>query len=269
VSGVARSIITLTTDFGSSDPFVGIMKGVILGINPEVELIDLCHDIHAYDVMDAAYLIGQAYRCFPPRTIHLVVVDPGVGTERRPLLVSADRYYFIAPDNGVLSLIYAKEEALYVRHITSSYYFREPVSQTFHGRDIFAPIAGWVSRRVESDKFGDLVSDYVKFVPPLPRRLNEKLIKAVVVRVDRFGTLTTNLSPSDLPELFGDKPAPFKMIVGKGEITQLRHAYAEGAPGEVFAILGSAGYVEIAQNRGSASHTLGVGRGVEVGVALS
>ena len=266
---MARSIITLTTDFGASDPFVAIMKGVILGINPDVELIDLCHDIRAFDVMDAAYLLGNAYRYFPPRTIHLVVVDPGVGTQRRPLMVSADRYYFIAPDNGVLSLIYAKEEALYVRHITSSYYFREPVSQTFHGRDIFAPIAAWLSRRVESDKFGDLITDYVKFVPPAPKRLNDKLVKGVVVRVDRFGTLTTNLSPTDIPELFGETPAPFKMLVGKGEVTQLKKAYAEGAQGEVFAILGSAGYLEIAQNRGSASQTLGVGRGIEVGIALA
>ena len=267
---MARSIITLTTDFGSSDPFVGIMKGVILGINPDVELIDLTHDIRAYDVMDAAYLIGQAYRCFPPRTIHLVVVDPGVGTPRRPLMVSADRYYFLAPDNGVLSLVYAKEEALYVRHITASYYFREPVSNTFHGRDIFAPIAAWLSRKVETDKFGELITDYVKFVPPAPKRLNDKLVKGVIVRVDRFGTLTTNLTPADLPELFADNPAAFKILVGgKGEITQLKKAYGEGAQGEVFAILGSAGFLEIAQNRASASQTLGVGRGVEVGVALA
>ena len=265
---LARSIVTLTTDFGSTDPFVGILKGVILAINPEAELVDLCHDIRPYDIMEAAYVIAQAYRYFPPRTIHMVVVDPGVGTARRPLLVSADRYIFVAPDNGVLSLIYAREQALYVRHITASHYFLEPVSNTFHGRDIFAPVAGWLSRRVETEKFGDLITDYSKFPLPVPKRVNEKLVKAIVLRVDRFGTLMTNLTPADLPELFRENPAPFKMAVGKAEITQLKTAYADGAQGEVFAILGSSGYLEIAANRASASQTLGVGRGAEVGVIL-
>jgi S-adenosylmethionine hydrolase len=266
---LARSIVTLTTDFGSTDPFVAVMKGVILGINPEAELVDLCHDIRPYDIMEAAYVIAQAYRYFPPRTIHVVLVDPGVGTARRPLLVSADRYIFVAPDNGVLSLIYAREEALYVRHITATHYFLEPVSNTFHGRDIFAPVAGWLSRRVETEKFGDLITDYTRFAAPQPKRVNEHSLKGVVVRVDRFGTLMTNLTPADLPELFRENPAPFKMTIGKGEITQLKTAYADGAQGEVFAIVGSSGYLEIAANRASASQTLGVGRGAEVGVVLS
>ena len=266
---MARSIVTLTTDFGSSDSLVGSMKGVILGVNPDVELIDISHDIRPYDVMEAAYVIAQAYRYFPPRTIHLVVVDPGVGTARRPLLVSADRYYFVAPDNGVLSVVYSKEESLYVRHITASHYFLEPVSNTFHGRDIFAPIAGWLSRQVETDKFGELVTDYAKFAAPLPKRVNEKLVKALILRVDRFGNLMTNLTPADLPELFQENPTAFKMVVGKGEVTQLKTAYADGAPGELFAILGSSGYIEIAANKGSASQAMGVGRGVEVGVVLS
>jgi len=265
---LARAIVTLTTDFGSADPFVGILKGVILGINPEAEVVDLCHDIRPYDIMEAAYVIAQAYRYFPPRTIHIVLVDPGVGTARRPLLVSADRYIFVAPDNGVLSLIYAREQALYVRHITTSHYFLEPVSNTCHGRDIFAPVAGWLSRRVETEKFGDLITDYTRFAAPEPKRANGHLLKGVVVRVDRFGTLMTNLTPADLPELFRENPAPFKMVVGKAEITQLKTAYADGAQGEVFAILGSSGYLEIAANRASASQTLGVGRGAEVGVIL-
>lgn len=266
---MARSIVTLTTDFGSSDPYLGIMKGVILNINPEAELVDLCHDIRSYDVMEAAYVVAQAYRYFPPRTIHLVVVDPGVGTARRPILVSADRWLFVAPDNGVLSVVFANEENASVRHITSSHYFMEPVSNTFHGRDIFAPVAGWLSRRVEYEKFGDLITDYVRFATPQPKRLNEHLLKGVVVRVDRFGTLTTNLTPADVPELFGQNPPAFKIVVGKAEITQLKQAYAEGAQGEVFAIVGSAGYIEIAANRASASQALGVGRGTEVGVVLS
>jgi S-adenosylmethionine hydrolase len=266
---MSRGIVTLTTDFGSADPWVGVMKGVILGVNPDVALVDISHDIRAHDVMEAAYVVAQAYRYFPPRTIHLVVVDPGVGSARRPLLVSADRYYFVAPDNGVLSVVFAREESVHVRHITSSHYFLEPVSNTFHGRDIFSPIAGWLSRQVESDKFGELITDYTRFALPLPKRVSEKQVKALVLRVDRFGTLMTNLTPADLPELFQQKPAPFKMTVGKGEVTQLKTAYADGAQGELFAILGSSGYIEIAANKASASQALGVGRGVEVAVSLA
>lgn len=266
---MGRGIVTLTTDFGAGDPYVGIMKGVILNINPDVELVDLCHDIRAYDVMEAAYIISQAYRFFPPWTIHLVVVDPGVGTARRPILVSADKWLFVAPDNGVLSMIYAQQENASVRHITANHYFLEPASKTFHGRDIFAPVAGWLSRRVEYEKFGDIITDYVRFAPPQPKRLNEKLLKGMVVRVDRFGTLMTNLTPADVPELFQANPSSFKIVVGKAEITQLKQAYADGAQGEVFAILGSSGYIEIAANRASAAQALGAGKGAEVGVVLS
>jgi S-adenosylmethionine hydrolase len=266
---VSHGIVTLTTDFGSSDPYVGIMKGVILGINPDVQLVDLCHDIRPYDVLEAAYAVAQAYRHFPPRTVHLVLVDPGVGTARRPLIVSAERHVFVAPDNGVLSLVYAQEESLYVRHITATHYFREPVSQTFHGRDIFAPVVGWLSRRVETEKFGELITDYARWAPPKPKRVNDHQLQGVVVRVDRFGTLVTNLTPADLPELFRNNPVAFKISVGKGEISKLQTAYADGAQGEVFAILGSAGYLEIAANRASAAQALGVAKGAEVSVILS
>lgn len=264
-----RPIITLTTDFGSSDPYVGIMKGVILSLNPEAELVDVCHEIRAYDLMEAAYAVAQFYRWFPSWAIHLVVVDPGVGTARRPILVSADTYRFVAPDNGVLSLVYAQDQNVSVRHITARHYFRDPVSSTFHGRDIFAPVAAWLSRGVETDKFGDLIGDYAKFAAPQPKRVSDRLLKGVVVRVDRFGTLVTNLTPADLPELFAKEPAPFKILVGKTEIHQMKSAYAEGAQGEVFAILGSSGYIEIAANQASTAQALGAGKGAEVGVVLA
>jgi len=262
------SIVTLTTDFGLSDYYAGVMKGVILNVNPAVNVVDICHDIRAYDVLEGAFAIAQSYRYFPPNTIHVVVVDPGVGSARRPLLVSADRYYFIAPDNGVLSLIFAREEGVVVRHITASHFFLEPVSHTFHGRDIFAPVAGWLSRGIEAERFGEPIADFVRFTLPQAKRVNERLLKGVVVRVDRFGTLMTNLTPADLPELFTDNLPPFRFMVGKTEVTHLRQAYSQGAPGEVFVILGSSGYVEIAANRGSAAQTLGVGKGAEVGVVF-
>ena len=260
--------MTLTTDFGLSDYYAGVMKGVILNVNPAVNVVDICHDIRAYDVLEGAFAIAQSYRYFPPNTIHVVVVDPGVGSARRPLLVSADRYYFIAPDNGVLSLIFAREEGVVVRHITASHFFLEPVSHTFHGRDIFAPVAGWLSRGIEAERFGEPIADFVRFTLPQAKRVNERLLKGVVVRVDRFGTLMTNLTPADLPELFTDNLPPFRFMVGKTEVTHLRQAYSQGAPGEVFVILGSSGYVEIAANRGSAAQTLGVGKGAEVGVVF-
>ncbi|MBI3896192.1 MAG: SAM-dependent chlorinase/fluorinase [Acidobacteria bacterium] len=266
---MARSIVTLTTDFGSSDHYVGVMKGVILNINPEAEIVDICHDIHAYDVLEGAFAIAQAYRYFPPRTIHLVVVDPGVGTARRPILVAADKYYFVAPDNGVLSLVFDREENALVRHITSNHYFLEPVSQTFHGRDVFAPIAGWLSRQVETDKFGEPITDFVRFHVPPPKRVTDRLLKGMILRVDRFGTLVTNITPEDLPQLFAENPPDFKIIVGKMEISRLKTTYAQGAPGEVFAILGSSGYLEIAANRASATTTLGVSKGAEVGVIFT
>jgi len=248
-----QPIITLTTDFGSSDHFVGVMKGVILSINPQASIVDISHQIQPYDLLDGALTIAQAYPYFPPASIHVVVVDPGVGSERRPILVSSDKHYFVAPDNGVLSVVLDREPGATVRHITSEHYFLSPVSNTFHGRDVFAPVAGWLSRRVETEKFGDLITDYTRFAAPQPKRVDEHSLKGVVVRVDRFGTLMTNLTPADLPELFRENPATFKLTVGKGEITQLKTAYADGAQGELFAILGSSGYLEIAANRAESS----------------
>ena len=266
---MARSIITLTTDFGNSDHYVGVLKGVILNISPEAQIVDICHDLRPYDVLDGAFVIAQAYRYFPPKTIHLVVVDPGVGSSRRPILVSAGNCHFVAPDNGVLSLLYACEETVTVRHITANHYFLEPVSQTFHARDVFAPVAAWLSRQVEVEKFGDPIEDFVRFQPPQAKKVNERLLKGIVLRVDRFGTLTTNFTPEDLPQLFAENPPPFKIVVGKTEVTKLATSYAHEAPGEVFAILGSTGYLEIAVHRASAAVAVGVGKGAEVGVILT
>ncbi len=266
---MARGIVTLTTDFGYSDYYVGALKGVILNVNPDVQIIDLCHDLRPYDVMDGAFAIAQAYHYFPPGTIHLVVVDPGVGGSRRPILVSAGKYHFVAPDNGVLSLLYVREETVTVRHITATQYFLQPVSQTFHARDIFGPVAAWVSRQVEPEKFGDPVDDFVRFQIPQPKKVSDRLLKGVVLRTDRFGTLATNLTPDDVPELFGETPPAFKLVVGKKEVTRLAASYEHEAPGELFAILGSSGYLEISVNRGDAAAAMGVGSGAEVDLILS
>jgi S-adenosylmethionine hydrolase len=263
-----RPIVTLTTDFGLNDHFVGTIKGVILGIVPEAEIVDICHAVQAFDVLDGALAIAQAYSYFPTGTVHLVIVDPGVGAARRPILVSSDRHHFVAPDNGVLSLIYSREERLHVRHVTSEHYFLQPVSNTFHGRDIFAPVAAWLAKRVESDKFGDEISDFVRFNAPKPKLLDGNILRGVVLRIDRFGNLVTNITPQDAPMLFEDTPPPFKILVGKREISEMKKFYAEGTPGEIFGILGSMGYLEIAANRASAAQTIGVGKGSDVNVVL-
>src|SRR5580692_12477206 len=165
---LTNPLITLTTDYGTNDHLVGVLKGVILKILPTATLVDINHHVVPFDLLDGALSIGSAYRYFPPRTVHLVVVDPGVGTSRRPILVTADQHYFVAPDNGVLSGVYDQTEALYVWNITSEHYFRNPVSSTFHGRDILAPVAAWLSKSWQTAAFGDAIEDFVRFSIPKP-----------------------------------------------------------------------------------------------------
>lgn len=260
-----RPIITLTTDFGTNDHFVGALKGVIVDIVPEAQIVDISHAVQAFDVLDGALTISQTYSYFPTGTVHMVVVDPGVGTARRPIIASSDGYHFVAPDNGVLSMVYAREERIRVRHITSEHYFRQPVSNTFHGRDVFAPVAAYLAKQVDSDKFGDEIEDYVRFAAPRPKATGENRMRGVILKVDRFGNLITNVTPDDAPALFAGKAA-FKIVVGSREITEIRTAYAEGAPGEVFGVLGSMGYLEIVANRAAAAQITGAGKGTEVSI---
>jgi len=263
-----RPLITLTTDFGVSDHFVGTLKGVILNIAPETEIVDICHSVQAFDVLDGALTIAQSYSYFPSGTVHLVVVDPGVGTARRPILVTSERHHFVAPDNGVLSLVYGREERLHIRHVTAEHYYLQPVSNTFHARDIFAPVAAWLAKGVDPEKFGDEISDFVRFNAPKPKSANGNTLRGVVLKVDRFGNLVTNITPQDAPMLFASDPAPFKILVGKHEITEIHSSYSGGTLGAVFGILGSMGYLEIASNRGSAAKIVGTGKGSEVTISL-
>ena len=247
---------------------MGALKGVIVDIVAEAQIVDITHAVQAFDVLDGALAIAQSYSYFPTGTIHMVVVDPGVGTTRRPILASSDGYHFVAPDNGVLSMVYAKEDRIHVRHITSEHYFRQPVSNTFHGRDVFAPVAAYLAKQVDSHKFGDEIEDYVKFAAPRPKPAGENRMRGVVLKIDRFGNMITNVTPADVPALFGAKATPFKIVVGSREITDIRTNYAEGAPGEVFGILGSMGYLEIVANRAPAAQITGAGKGSEVSIIL-
>jgi len=259
-----RPVITLTTDFGLADHFVGVMKGVILSISPEVDLVDLSHQVAAHDILDCAFLIAQTYRYFPRDTIHLVVVDPGVGSNRRPILATTSHYKFVAPDNGVLSLLYDREESCEVRHLTNDQYFLKPVSYTFHGRDIFSPVAAWLSTGVEVDRFGERIADYLRLAMPVPLRSPEGTVTGAILKVDSFGNLITNLTPQDIPELISEKPPSFTIIVNHQTITRLVTSYSAGKPSELFAILGSSGYLELCTNQGSASTVLKASRGDEV-----
>ena len=263
---MARPIITLTTDYGINDHLVGVMKGVILSINPDVNIVDITHGVLPHDILDGALTIGQAYRHFPPKTIHVVVVDPGVGTQRRPLLVSSDQHYFVAPDNGVLSSVYDQTEALYAWHIISEHYFRQPVSKTFHGRDIFAPVASWLSKSWQTSAFGEPVTDFVRFAIPKPKA-SGNTIKGIVLRVDQFGNLITNFKQDDVPALAaGNGKCTIK--AGNASITKVVGTFAEGANGEAVGVIGSSGYLEICVNKTSAARALGVGRGAEVTVEV-
>lgn len=259
---MSRPIITLTTDYGTADHFVGAMKGVIAGINPDAEILDISHNVLPYDILDGALAIAQAAPYFPARTVHVVIVDPGVGSERRPILVCGDQNYFVAPDNGVLSLIYEQQNTLSVRHITAEHYFRAPVSNTFHGRDIFAPAAAWLSKNWQPQSFGDEIEDFVRLSVPKPKT-DGKLVKGIVLRVDNFGNLITNLKPEDAPQLLVPD-AQFKIRVANKEITRVVQNFAQGQSGEIFALVGSSGYLEIAMNRSSAARGLNAGRGAEV-----
>jgi S-adenosylmethionine hydrolase len=261
-------LVTFTTDFGLNDPFVGIMHGVVLNIHPETSIVDISHAVASYDVFDGAWTIAQAYRFFPPRTVHVVVVDPGVGGTRRPIIVETDDYVFVAPDNGVLSLVEMREPKFTVRHVTAERYFLQPVSRTFHGRDVFSPVAGWLSKGVAPAEFGPEISDYARLALPAVERIGENSLRGVVLKVDKFGNLITNIGEQEAPPLFATAPPKVSILVAGQTITRVCHSYAEGGGDEFFAIVGSSGYLEIAAKQASAAEKLATGVGTPVGVVF-
>src|SRR5262245_43955296 len=247
-------IITLTTDFGLSDPFVGIMKGIMLSIAPNARLVDITHEIRSYDIVEAAFLIETAYRYFPSGTVHVVVVDPGVGSARRPMAAVSRGHRFVAPDNGVLSEVLEEE----VYHINNESLFLNPVSRTFHGRDVFAPVAAHLARGAPIESVGPRILDFANKPLPRPRREDNRLTGAVL-RVDKFGNIITNLRRADLGRDFTLRVAGFP-------VTRVCANFSEADPGEVVALEGSTGYIEIAVNQGSAGDRLNVGSGSEIQV---
>jgi hypothetical protein len=246
---MTRPILTLTTDFGLTDHFAGTMKGVILGICPAAQIVDISHGVTPFEIAEGAYLIAQAWRYFPKKTVHVVVVDPGVGTARRPILVEAGGHYFLGPDNGVLSMVYLHEKSK-VRHVSNEKYFRHPVSHTFHGRDIFAPVGAHLAAGVTPARIGKVMQDYLKPEFEKPHRAGKRTWIGRILKIDRFGNIITNFHVSD----FGDlETRNFTLALGPQEVTALARNYAECAPGELFLILGSSGYYEVSLHQGSAA----------------
>lgn len=255
-----KPVITLTTDFGLTDHFVGVMKGVILSICPVVQIVDIDHQVSPFEIPEGAFVIAQAFRYFPPGTVHVIVVDPGVGTARRPILAEAGGHLFIAPDNGVLSMIYAQEKHK-VRSVTASRYFLKTVSRTFHGRDVFSPVAAHLAAGVSPSKMGKVIDDYMRLHFEKPLRTARRGWTGAVLKIDRFGNLITNFAVAEFPDLH---QRTFEISIGLQTVGRLAKNYSESAPGEVFAIEGSSGYLEISSSQASAAKILGCGVGAPV-----
>ena len=241
-------LITLTTDFGYRDPFVGIMKGVIVGINGNARVIDLSHNIPPQDIMAGALMLRHSVPYFPAGTIHVAVIDPSVGSARRPLLIECDGNYFVGPDNGVLSLALEGQQPQRIIHLSNATYHLQPVSATFHGRDIFAPVAAYLSLGVAAVAFGEPVETFVRLHLPEASRTARGLVGEILY-IDRFGNLFTNISAPDLRGLSTEKLA---ISMGNVAIRGLASTYAAAADGEFVALINSWGFLEIAVYKGSA-----------------
>ena len=269
------TIITLTTDFGLTDAYVAAMKGVILGINPEAKLIDICHSIKPQNIPQAAFVLSTAYQFFPQKTIHLVVVDPGVGTERRAIILRTPSADFVAPDNGVLSYVIQESSAkpaadnvnlqerelepgLEAVAISKPQFWRTPISSTFHGRDLFAPVAALLSLGFPPIDFGEAITSLTMLPLPKPHRRPDGSLVGHVLHIDNFGNLITSIKGSDLLPT----KQPIAVEVGNHLISGLSRTYAEGQG--LLTLIGSNGYLEVSLKGGSASAFLDAEVGSEV-----
>jgi S-adenosylmethionine hydrolase len=295
----SNRVITLLTDFGTADYFVAAVKGVILTINPQAYLVDITHEIPPQDIEAAAFTLLTCYCDFPPGTIHMAVVDPGVGSARRPIVVSAGSYYFVGPDNGVFSYVYDREErgadresrgagresrgddresrgggresSYQVFHVTADEYFRQPPSPTFHGRDVFAPVAAALSNGIQPEALGPRITDEVRLARLSPVKDETGKLHGRIIHIDRFGNCITNFTPADL----ADKE-PVKLLVNGRVIETFRQFFTDEhgsededcSHPELFAIWGSAGFLELAVNRSSAADLLAAKRGDSVIASL-
>jgi S-adenosylmethionine hydrolase len=258
---MGRPIITLTTDFGTRDGYPGAVKGVIKRINPDAEVVDITHQIESFDVLSAAFALNNFYKYFPQGSIHLVVVDPGVGSQRQPLLIKSEDFYFVGPDNGVFSFVYQNERLTEIIHLTNKKYFLSGLSGTFHARDVFAPVAAYLSLGVDPNEFGPTAKECFKLIIPEPRYAS-KTLSGQIIHVDGFGNLVTNISA----DLLNKKVT--KIVVGRREIKRIVQSYFEIPPKQVGALVGSSGFLEIAANQQSAQKILKSRIGASVKVSF-
>ena len=246
-----KTVITLLTDFGTADYFVGAVKGAILLLNPQAVIVDLTHEIPPQDIAAGAFTLLAAYKTFPVGTIHVAVVDPGVGSTRRPIILSANEQFFVGPDNGLFTYIYDREPSHKVFHVTAEKYFRTEPSSTFHGRDIFAPVAAALSNGLHPHKLGPTISDAVRLSVSLePEVLKNGDVRARIIHIDRFGNCVTNIT-RDLV-----KSNDVSLLINRKTIKQFRNFYGEDSSNIPFAIWGSAGFLEISVNGASAAEIL-------------
>jgi S-adenosyl-L-methionine hydrolase (adenosine-forming) len=258
--GASVRIITLTTDFGRADPWVGIMKGVILGISPAARLVDLSHEVAPQDVAGGQLVLEAAVPFFPPGSVHLAVVDPGVGSARRPLLVAAGGHFFVGPDNGLFT--FAFDIPGWSAVALEREDLRLPgVSATFHGRDVFAPAAAHLARGEPADRFGRAITDPVRWSLPVAQGEGDAIVGEVIA-VDRFGNLITSITAADLDRLGGSGPASLE--VGGTRVGRVATSYADGPEGAPAAIVGSSRRLEVFVREGNASAILAAGRGTTV-----
>lgn len=262
---IKERFITLLTDFGTKDPYAASLKGVILRINPKVDIIDITHDIPPQDIFEAAFTLKCTYKFFPKDTIHIAVVDPGVGGSRKPILIKTKDYMFVGPDNGIFSFIIEEEEEKYIYHLNNKKYHLPVISDTFHGRDIFAPVAAHLSLGVSPDKMGEPMENASVLDIPKPVVKKGKIC-GTIIHVDRFGNLITNISSHLFNNLVSDNP--FEIEVGDRIIKKLNRAYSESNPGELLAIFGSSGLLEISVNLGNCAKELSLGKGDKISVLV-
>jgi S-adenosylmethionine hydrolase len=257
---MGRSMITLTTDFGTKDGYVGAVKGVIKSINPDAKLVDITHEIEPFDILGAAFTLKNYYAYYPKGTVNLVVVDPGVGSDRQPLLIKSEDFFFVGPDNGIFTFVYDRERLKEIIQVSNKKYFLADLSTTFHARDIFAPVAAYLSLGVDVNEFGSPAKQCSKLLLPQPK-VTEQKITGEVMHIDRFGNLITNIEADLL-----HKKRITTIRVGNKQINRISQSYFDILVGKVGALVGSSGFLEIAVNQGSAQSNLKakIGTSVEI-----
>jgi S-adenosyl-L-methionine hydrolase (adenosine-forming) len=261
-----NSIITLLTDFGTKDHYLASMKGVILNINPKCLLIDITHQVSPHDIREGAFILANAYSHFPKGTIHLAVVDPGVGGARRPLLLVTENYFFVGPDNGLFTMITQKESLSQVIALDKQRYHLSRVSTTFHGRDIFAPVAAHLSMGVRPNALGHKI-DSLKGLEFRRTFIKEGKLLGEILHVDTFGNLVSNIDEGRLIRFIRGRPCGIR--VGRKTIRGLKKGYGEGKKGEPIALFGSGGFLEISVREGNAQKSLKVKRGDPIQITIS